>query len=60
MKACKNCRYIVYGPEKACPKCEGELTERFSGMMLILDPKRSEIAKVAEINAIGSYAIVVK
>jgi DNA-directed RNA polymerase subunit E" len=60
MKACKNCRYIVQGPEKSCPKCEGELSERFSGMILVLDPEKSEIAKVAEINSIGSYAIVVK
>jgi DNA-directed RNA polymerase subunit E" len=60
MKACRTCRYIVKGPEKVCPKCGGELTERFSGAIIILDPERSEVAKIAEINAVGSYAVNVK
>jgi len=60
MKACRNCRYIIKENEKACPKCGGELTERFSGMLMILDPERSEVAKIAGVNAIGSYAINVK
>jgi len=60
MKACRNCRYIVQGPEKICPKCEGELSERFSGVIIILDPEHSEVAKIAEINSVGSYAIKVK
>jgi DNA-directed RNA polymerase subunit E" len=60
MKACKLCRYITHGPEKSCPKCSGELSERFSGMIIILDPERSEVAKIAEINSVGSYAINVK
>jgi len=60
MKACRNCRYIVQGPEKACPKCQGELSERFSGVIIVLDPEHSEVAKIAEINAVGSYAIKVK
>ena len=60
MRACKNCRYIIYTPDKVCPKCGGELSEKFSGMVIILDPERSEIAKVVEVNAVGSYAIKVK
>jgi RNA polymerase subunit RPABC4/transcription elongation factor Spt4 len=36
------------------------MSERFSGMIIVLDPERSEIAKIAEINSVGSYAIVVK
>lgn len=60
MKACRNCRYIIHGPEKVCPKCGGEMSERFSGMIIVLDPDRSEVAKLAEINAVGSYAILVK
>ncbi|HLC68448.1 MAG TPA: transcription elongation factor subunit Spt4 [Candidatus Bilamarchaeaceae archaeon] len=59
MKACKNCRYIVT-VEKTCPKCHGELSEKFSGMVIMLDPERSEIAKNAKINAVGTYAIKVK
>ncbi len=60
MGACKNCRYIIYTNDKTCPKCGGELSEKFSGMVIVLDPERSEIAKVVEVNAVGSYAIKVK
>ena len=60
MRACKNCRYIIYTNDKICPKCGGELSEKFSGMVIVLDPERSEIAKVVEVNAVGSYAIKVK
>ena len=59
MKACRNCRYIVT-VEKTCPKCHGELSEKYSGMLIIMDPERSEIAKIAEINTTGSYALKVK
>ncbi|MEK6981827.1 MAG: transcription elongation factor subunit Spt4 [Candidatus Micrarchaeota archaeon] len=59
MKACRNCRYIV-STEKQCPKCQGDLSEKFSGMVIILDPERSEVAKVAEITTVGSYAVKVK
>lgn len=61
MKACKNCRYIVYSTnEKKCPKCGGDVTEKFSGLLIIIDAERSEIAKIAEINANGAYAMRVK
>ena len=60
MKACKNCRYIIHGTDKVCPKCGGEMSERFSGMIIVLDPERSEVAKMSEINAVGTYAILVK
>lgn len=60
MRACKNCRMVVYGDDKACPKCGGELSKRFAGLIIVLDPERSEIAKIASINVIGSYAVKVK
>ncbi|NYZ77273.1 DNA-directed RNA polymerase subunit E'' [Candidatus Micrarchaeota archaeon] len=60
MKACKNCRLVVYTGEKVCPKCGGELSEKLSGMIIVLEPERSEIAKLAEINVVGTYAIKVK
>ena len=59
MKACRNCKLISY-TEKVCPKCNGELSEKFAGAIIILDPERSEVAKIAEINAIGTYAMRVK
>lgn len=60
MTACKECRYIVHTKEKVCPKCGGELSEKFSGMVIILDPERSEVAKLINVNAIGAYAVRVK
>ena len=60
MSACKECRFIVHTKEKVCPKCGGELSEKFSGIIIILEPERSEVAKLVEINSTGSYAIRVK
>ena len=59
MKACRNCRYIVES-EKVCPKCQGDLSDRFHGMIIILNPEKSEIGKLAGINSTGKYAIKVK
>ena len=58
--ACKNCKYIVTTKDKTCPRCQGELSEKYSGMAMILDPEKSEIAKAIEINVKGRYAIRVK
>lgn len=60
MSACRECRYIIHTKEKACPKCGGELSEKYSGMIIVLEPERSEIAKAVELNAVGSYAIRVR
>ncbi len=60
MTACKQCRYIISTKEKVCPKCGGELSDKYSGMVIILDPVKSEIAKIVEINAPGAYAVKVK
>ncbi len=60
MKGCKNCRMIVFTNEKICPKCGGELSEKISGLIVVLEPERSEIAKLTGINAVGSYAINVR
>jgi len=60
MSACKECRYIVHTKEKVCPKCGGELSDKYSGVVIILEPERSEVAKLMELNTVGSYAIRVK
>ena len=57
--ACRNCRYIVQS-EKVCPKCGGDISEKYSGMVIILNPEKSEVAKIAEVNTVGSYAVKVK
>jgi len=60
MTACKECRYIVQTKEKVCPRCQGELSDKYSGMVIILDPERSEVAKLISVNVVGSYAVRVK
>jgi len=60
MHACKQCRYINQGKEKTCPKCQGELSEKYSGMVVVLDAERSEVAKIINVNMVGSYAVKVK
>jgi DNA-directed RNA polymerase subunit E" len=60
MSACKQCRYIITTKEKVCPKCQGELSEKYSGMVVILDAERSEVAKIINVNMVGSYAVRVK
>ena len=60
MHACKQCRMIISTKDKTCPRCGGEVSDKYSGMVIILDAERSEIAKLVEVNANGSYAIKVK
>jgi DNA-directed RNA polymerase subunit E" len=52
---------MILNEEKACPGCQGnDLTEKFSGQIIILDSERSEVAKSAEIKGPGKFAIRVK
>lgn len=60
MHACRNCRLIII-EEKTCPKCQGtDLTEKYTGEIIILDPEKSEVAKIANINSIGNFAVKIK
>ena len=58
--ACRSCRYIINTKEKICPKCQGELSDKFSGMVIIIDPESSEVAKLISVNVVGTYAVRVK
>jgi DNA-directed RNA polymerase subunit E" len=60
MKACKNCRLLVVeGP--SCPACQGtELTEKFSGQLIVLDPEKSQIGQKLGVKAPGRYAIKIR
>ncbi len=55
-KACRRCRILVEGDE--CPICHSkDLTENWKGRVYIFDPSESEVAKIAEINMKGDFAI---
>lgn len=60
MKACRNCKRIIEADEK-CPACgSDEVSDRYSGLLVVIDAEKSEIAKIAEVNAPGRYAVKVK
>ena len=58
-KACKNCRYISNGP--ICPNCKStNLSDDWSGLVVIIDPNASDVAKRMGIKAAGRYAVRVR
>ena len=58
-KACKNCRYVSNGP--ICPNCKStNLSDDWTGLVIIIDPGKSEIAKKMGIKSPGRYAVRVR
>ncbi|MFH1450862.1 MAG: transcription elongation factor subunit Spt4 [archaeon] len=58
-KACKNCRKIT--EESVCPVCNSaDLSTRWRGLAVIINPEKSEVAKKLEINQKGEYALIVQ
>ena len=54
-KACMNCRRIITGNE--CDNCGStNLTTNYSGLIIIIDPEKSEIAKELGLKKAGAYA----
>ncbi|MHA2252152.1 MAG: transcription elongation factor subunit Spt4 [Candidatus Kariarchaeaceae archaeon] len=62
MKACRHCRFLIQDKkENRCPSCNStDLSEDFSGIVIILDPEKSEIAKRLNVNKPGQYALRVR
>jgi len=60
-KACKECGALVPRKENVCPVCGStELEgENWSGMLIVLDPEHSEIAKRLGIDKPVMKAIIV-
>jgi DNA-directed RNA polymerase subunit E" len=59
-KACKDCNRLVED-ETECPVCKGnDLSENWSGLVVIYDPEESDIADKLDITTPGRYAIRVK
>lgn len=54
--ACRKCRMLT--TEKVCPNCGStDLSENWSGMIIIIDPGRSEVAKIIGAKVRGKYAL---
>lgn len=55
-KACKNCHRLVKG--NICPICKtSELTSSWKGYVVVMDPSKSEVAKMLKIEVPGKYAL---
>ncbi|RLG96896.1 hypothetical protein DRO29_03955 [Candidatus Bathyarchaeota archaeon] len=58
-RACRECHYIFHG--SSCPHCKSKnVSDDFSGLVIIIDPENSAIAKVMNIKEKGRYAIRVR
>ena len=58
-KACRNCHMITDG--NVCPECKStDLSDDFSGVVIILNPESSEIAKLMDIKKKGRYAVRIR
>jgi DNA-directed RNA polymerase subunit E" len=58
-KACRVCNNIT--DEASCPLCKStELSDDFSGLLVILDPGKSQLAKKIEIKEKGNYALKIR
>ncbi|HDD72233.1 MAG TPA: hypothetical protein ENF98_01030 [Candidatus Bathyarchaeota archaeon] len=58
-RACRTCKLVT--TENRCPRCGGtDLSDSFSGLLIVFDPKGSELAKIAGIKEPGVYALRVR
>ncbi|MCD6537280.1 DNA-directed RNA polymerase, subunit E'' [Candidatus Bathyarchaeota archaeon] len=58
-KACRRCHLIT--DKSVCPQCKStDLSDDFSGIVIILDPENSEIAKLMNISRKGRYAVRIR
>lgn len=58
LRACKKCNRLT--TETICPYCGGETTHLWKGLAVIVDHKRSEVARVMGVEEDGEYALKVR
>ena len=57
-KACKSCHGLT--KDDVCPRCTGPLSNDWQGLVLIIEPDRSEIASKMNIADRGKFALKVR
>ncbi len=56
--ACRKCKTLT--TEKVCPNCGStELSEEWSGLVIIINPEKSQVARTLGITKQGRYALKV-
>jgi len=59
-KACIKCRALVPIETQVCPVCGStEFSTEWSGIIIVVDPEKSEVAKFLNIKVAGRYALKV-
>jgi len=59
-KACRNCHMLVPPEATRCPNCGStDLTEDWKGVIIVIDPESSTLAKKLKIERPGRYAVLV-
>ncbi len=57
-KACTKCRMLVPHEVNICPSCGStSFTDAWSGVVIIVDAEKSELAKLLGIEKPGRYAL---
>lgn len=55
-KACRTCHALINGSK--CPNCgKTDLTDNWNGLMIVLSPDDSMVAREMEVKLPGCYAI---
>jgi DNA-directed RNA polymerase subunit E" len=58
-KACRECNYLTKEP--VCPNCRStNLSDDYSGVIIIFDPQSSAIAQLMKVTKKGKYALRVR
>ena len=58
-RACRTCKIII--DENVCPVCKGtDLSDDYSGLLIVIDPETSQLAKKIEIEKEGRYALKIR
>jgi DNA-directed RNA polymerase subunit E" len=58
--ACKKCKTILTQGGSECPVCHSkELTSKWKGKLIVLNPEKSQVAQKLSIKTKGEYAIKV-
>jgi DNA-directed RNA polymerase subunit E" len=59
LRACRNCHLII--TTNICPECKStSVSDDWTGVVVIIDPDKSQIAKTLEIKKPGRYALRVR
>jgi len=60
LKACTKCRALINDTVEVCPICGSrKFTEEWDGFIAVIDPEKSEAARMLSINQKGVFSIKV-